>query len=37
MQIIERTNAFSERQDILGFSNFLNLPRITQYEFHQSN
>ena len=31
LQIIERTNVFSERYDILGFTNFLYLLQITQY------
>ena len=33
LQIIERTNFFSKRYDILGFSNFLYLPQILQYYF----
>ena len=31
LQIIERTNAFSNRYDIVDFSNFLYLRQITQY------
>ena len=33
LQIIERTSVFSKRYDILGFSNFLYLPQIAQYNF----
>ena len=33
LQIIKRTNLFSKRYDIFGFSNFLHLPKITQYIF----
>ena len=33
LEIIERTNVFSKRYGILGFSNFLHLPQITQYNF----
>ena len=33
LHIIERTNVFSKRYDILGFSNSLYLPQITQYNF----
>ena len=33
LQIIEWTNVFSKRYDILGFSNFLYLPKIRQYNF----
>ena len=33
LQIIERTNVFSKKYDVLGFSNFLYLPQITQYNF----
>ena len=33
MQILERSNVFSKRYDILGFSNFLYLPQIKQYNF----
>ena len=31
LQIMERTNVFSKRYDILGFSNFI--LQITQYNF----
>ena len=33
LQKIERTHVFSKRYDILGFSNFLYLPQITQHNF----
>ena len=33
LQIIERSTVSSKRYDILGFSNFLYLPQITQYNF----
>ena len=33
MQIIEKTSVFSKWYDILGFSNSLYLPQITQYIF----
>ena len=33
LQIIERTSVFSKWYDILGFSNFLYLPQIVQYNF----
>ena len=33
LQIIERTNAFSKRYDILGFPTFLYLPQIMEYSF----
>ena len=33
LQIIERTNVFSKRYDILDFSNFIYLPQIMQYNF----
>ena len=35
LQITERT-VFSKMYDILGFSNFLYLPQITQYKFFAS-
>ena len=33
LEIIERTNSFSSGYDISGFSNFLYLPQIKQYNF----
>ena len=33
LQIIEKTNVFSKKYDILGFPNFLYLPQIMQYFF----
>ena len=33
LQIIKRINIFAKRYDILGFSNFLYPPQITQYSF----
>ena len=33
LQIIEIASVFSKRYDFLGFSNFLYLPQITQYNF----
>ena len=33
LKMTERTNAFSNRYDILLFSNLLHLPQITQYDF----
>ena len=33
LQIIERTNVFPRRYDILGFPNFLYLPQKIQYNF----
>ena len=37
LQILEKTNVFSKVYGLLGFSNFLYLPKITQYIFFYLN